>query len=100
MLLLATYRALLTLHWIGWLSVCPLVLAVDNLVRSRIKALEFGTHAPEAFGLLLGAVILVTCATVIGLLLPVSLPPALLPAAPLLVASLRVCAIASFHAHL
>lgn len=98
MLVLGTYRARLALRWIGWLAAFPLAMAADSLARRRIKALEFGSHDPEAFGLLVSSAILVACATVIAWVLPVSLSPALLPAAPVLVASLGARAIASFHA--
>lgn len=98
MLLLATHRALLALRWAGWLVVFPLAMAADSLVRRRVKALEFASHDPEVFGVLVCGAILTTCVAVIALVLPTSLHPALLPAGPLLAATLSARAIASYHA--
>lgn len=98
MLLLATYRALLALKWVGWLIAFPLTMAVDSVVRRRVKAMEFVSHDPEVFSALVCGAILTACATVLLLVLPLSLHPALLPAAPLLAMTLGARAIASFHA--
>ncbi|MCE4369678.1 DUF4400 domain-containing protein [Xanthomonas hortorum] len=98
MLLLATYRSALTLKWLPWLALFPITVAVDSLVRRRVKALEFGHHDPEVFAVLSCGAIAAACATVLLLVLPVSMHPAVLPAAPILVLALSARAVANFHA--
>lgn len=97
MLLLALYRARLSIEWSLWLLPLPAAVAVDSLVRRRVKALEIVQHDPEVFATLAAAAILVACGTVLLLVLPVPLHPALLPAAPIIVLTLSARALANFH---
>ncbi|MCD9026745.1 DUF4400 domain-containing protein [Luteimonas sp. BDR2-5] len=98
MLLLATYRSALTLNWFPWLALFPITVTVDSIVRRRVKALEFVHHDPEMFAVLVCGAIATACATVLLLVLPVSMHAALLPSAPVLVLTLSARAIASYHA--
>jgi hypothetical protein len=98
MLLLATYRGTLVLKWLLWLALFPIAVAVDSLVLRRVKTLEFVHHDPEVFSILTCGAIATACATILLLVLPVSLHPALLPLAPVLVCTLAARAESSYHA--
>lgn len=95
---LATYRVTLASAWMPWLLALPLALLLDALGLRRVKALEFRAHEPELFALLVSAAILCACATLILLVLPITLHPAVLPCAPVLALSLCARAVADFHA--
>lgn len=98
MLLLATYRAALALKWMQWLALFPIAVAADSMVRRRVMTLEFGHHNPEVFSILACGTITTTCATVLLLVMPLSVHPALLPLAPVAACTLAARAIASYHA--
>lgn len=98
MLLLATYRVGLALKWLLWLALFPMAVMVDSLVLRRVKALEFAHHDPEMFAALACAAITTACATILFLVLPISLHPALLPLAPVLACTLTARAASSYHA--
>ncbi|MBB4730486.1 DUF4400 domain-containing protein [Xanthomonas arboricola] len=98
MLLLATYRGSLALKWLFWLALFPMAVMVDSLVLRRVKALEFAHHDPEIFAVLACAAIITACATILFLVLPVSLHPVLLPLAPVLACTLAARATSSYHA--
>ena len=62
-----------------------------------IKAKEFVQHDPEMFALYACLVIITICATVIGFVLPVTVPPLMLPCVPLVVSVLVGRALGCFH---
>lgn len=99
MLLLATYRGTLALEWLPWLGLFPVAMAVDSLVRRRVKMLEFAHHDPEMFAVLACLAIATACAAILLLVLPVFLHPALLPLVLPLSFSFCACALASYHAN-
>lgn len=97
LLLLASYRLATLLEWLPELTVFVLAALVDGGFARLIKAKEFLLHDPELFALYASLGIMSLCAAVIGLVLPVTLHPMLLPAIPLVVGLLAGRAVGCFH---
>lgn len=97
LLLLASYRLSTVLEWLPWLAAFTLAAVVDGGFARLIKAKEFLQHDPEMFALYASLGILTLCATVVGFVLPVTLPPLLLPCVPLVVGALAGRALGCFH---
>ncbi|KQP23363.1 DUF4400 domain-containing protein [Pseudorhodoferax sp. Leaf267] len=96
-LLLASYRLAGLWAWLPWLLPVALAATADGALRRQIKAREFLHHDPELFALWCCLLILLGCATVVALVLPVALHPLALALAPLAMALLTGLAVASFH---
>lgn len=97
LLLLASYRLFALLEWLPWLAPFCLAALLDGGVARSIKARLFVHHDPEMFALFVSMAILLACGTVIGLVLPVTLPALLLPAVPIGMGVLVAEALANFH---
>ncbi|THF64956.1 DUF4400 domain-containing protein [Pseudothauera nasutitermitis] len=97
LLLLASYRLATLLEWLPWLAAFVLAALADGGCTRLVKAREFRQHDPEMFALYASAGIVIVCATVVGLVLPVTLPPLWLPGVPLVVGMLAGQALACFH---
>ncbi|RTL56503.1 MAG: DUF4400 domain-containing protein [Rhodocyclaceae bacterium] len=97
LLLLASYRFSTLLEWLPWLILFVLAALVDGGLSRLIKAKEFRQHDPEMFALYASLGIMVLCATVVGFVLPMTLPPLMLPYAPLVVGVLAGRAVGCFH---
>lgn len=97
LLLLATYRCFTLVEWLPWLVVFCAAALFDGAVWRAVKAKQFAHHDPEMFALYVCAAIVVACATVIALVLPVTLPALLLPGVPAGVAVLAAGALGNFH---
>jgi hypothetical protein len=97
LLLLGSYRLATLLEWVPWLAVFSLAAIVDGGFTRLIKAKEFVQHDPEMFAVYVCLSIVTVCATVIGLVLPVTLHPLLLPCVPLLIGLLAGLALGCFH---
>jgi len=95
--LLASYRFSTLLEWLPWLAVFVLAALVDGALARLIKAKEFLQHDPEMFALYASLGIVILCTMVIGLVLPITLPPPLLPCVPLIVGVLAGRALGCFH---
>jgi hypothetical protein len=97
LLLLASYRLSTMIEWLPWLLVFILGALADGGFARLIKAKEFLQHDPEMYALYASLGIIVICAIVIGLVLPVTLHPLLLPGAPLMIGALAGRAFGCFH---
>jgi len=97
LLLLASYRLSSLLEWLPWLAAFAVAAVVDGGLARLIKAKEFLQHDPEMFALYASLGIVTLCATVIGFVLPVTLPPLALPCMPLIISALVGRALGSFH---
>jgi uncharacterized protein DUF4400 len=97
LLLLASYRLATLLEWLPWLALFSVATLADGAFTRVIKAKEFLQHDPEMFALYASLGIVTLCATVIGFVLPVALPPLLLPCVPLVVGVLAGRALGCFH---
>lgn len=97
LVLLAAFRASAMIEWLPWLAVAALASLVDGGIVRLIKAKEFRHHDPELFALFAGLAITAACATVVALVIPVTMPPLLIPVVPIGVAALAALALAHFH---
>lgn len=97
LLLLASYRLATLLEWLPWLTAFVLAALVDGGLVRLVKAKEFLQHDPEMFALYVSLGIVTLCLTVIGFVLPMTLPPLLLPCVPLAVGVLAGRALGCFH---
>ncbi|WP_150429960.1 DUF4400 domain-containing protein [Dechloromonas sp. CZR5] len=97
LLLLASYRLATLLEWLPWVTAFVLAALVDGGLARLVKAKEFLQHDPEMFALYASLGIVTLCLTVIGFVLPMTLPPLLLPCVPLAVGVLAGRALGCFH---
>lgn len=97
LLLLATYRFFTLLEWLPWLLTFGLAALLDGAALRAVKAKQFAHHDPEMFALHVCAAIVLLCAAVIALVLPVTLPAMLLPAVPVGIGVFMAGALGSFH---
>ena len=97
LLLLASYRLSTLIEWLPWLGAFVLAAIVDGGFARLIKAKEFLQHDPEMFALYACLGIVILFSTVIGLVLPVTLHPLLLPCVPLVIGMLMGRAVGCFH---
>lgn len=96
-LLLASYRLATLLEWLPWLGAFGWAVLVDGWYVRLIKAKEFRQHDPEMFALFAGLATVAACATIVAFVVPLTLPPLLLPCAPLAISVLASRALACFH---
>lgn len=97
LLLLATYRFFTLLEWLPWLLAFGVAATVDGAALRAIKAKQFAHHDPEIFALYACGAIVLCCATVVALVLPTTLPAALLPVVAIVVGAFIGGALAHFH---
>ena len=97
LLLLATYRLFALLEWLPWLAAFAIAALMDGMVIRAVKAKQFSHHDPEVFALHACAGIVTLCATVLALVLPVTLPPLLMPCVPVVLAIFGAGALRNFH---
>ena len=97
LLLLATYRCFTLGEWLPWLLALCVAALFDAVVLRAVKAKQFAHHDPEMFALHACAAIVLACATVIALVLPVTLPALLLPGVPATIAAFAAGALGNFH---
>ena len=97
LVLLAAFRLSTLLEWLPWLAAFALAVLVDGGIVRLIKSKEFRQHNPELFALYACMAIVVGCATVVGLVVPVTLHPLVMPSVPIAISVLLSRALASFH---
>lgn len=95
--LLASFRLATLLEWLPWLLAFTVAVVADGGFARLIKSKEFRQHDPELFALYACAAIVAVCATVLGLVAPVTLHPIVMPCVPLLVSQLVGRAVGNFH---
>lgn len=97
LLLLASYRLSTLLEWLPWLAPFFLTCLADGNAIRFVKSKEFLQHNPELFALYVSLGIAVICAAAVAIVFPITLPPLLLPTAPLTFCILGGLAIACYH---
>lgn len=97
LLALATYRLVVLIEWLP--PQCVLILAAmfDGFLVRIVKSKEFLQHDPELFALHVCAAVMTTCATVLALVLPVTLHPLILSIVPIGIGMFASRALANFH---
>jgi hypothetical protein len=97
LLALATYRLSVLIEWLPALGVFILAALFDGFLLRIVKAKEFLQHNPELFALHVCATIMTACATVLTIVLPVTLHPLVFCAAPIAIGVFTSRAVADFH---
>lgn len=97
LLALATYRLSALIEWLLPLLAFMLAALFDGFLVRIIKSKEFRQHNPEVFALHVCAAIMVACATVLALVLPVTLHPLVFSAVPIAISVFAGRALADFH---
>lgn len=97
LVLLGAFRMSTLLEWLPWLTAFAVAVLVDGAIARLIKSNEFRQHDPEMFALYACLVIATACAAVVGLVVPVTLHPLVMPGIPLTISLLLSRAVANFH---
>lgn len=97
LLALATYRFSGLLELLPALRVFMLAALFDGFLVRIVKSKEFLQHNPEVFALHVCAAIMTACATVLALVLPVTLHPLMLAVVPIAISVFASRALADFH---
>lgn len=97
LLALATYRVSGLIEWLPALLVFTLAVLVDGFLVRIIKSKEFLQHNPEVFALHVCGAIMTACATVLALVLPVTLHPLAFSVVPIAISVFISRALADFH---
>lgn len=97
LVLLAAFRLSTMLQWLPWVAVFVAAALTDGAVARTLKSKEFRQHDPERFALFATLAVLSSCAVVVGLVMPVTIHPLTLPAAPAVVAVLIGRSVGHFH---
>jgi hypothetical protein len=95
--MLASFRLAMMLQWLPWLSLLALPLVLDGHWHRVIKAKEFRQHDPEMFAIWACFGITGACATVLGLVFPITLHPLVMPGSPVVILVLAGLAWRSYH---
>ncbi|MES2260942.1 MAG: DUF4400 domain-containing protein [Pseudomonadota bacterium] len=99
LLALAAYRMSALVEWSPIMPAFILAALCDGLLLRIVRSKEFIQHDPELYGLYACAAIMIACATVVALVLPLTVHPMLLPSAPLAIGIFTSRAAAHFHRH-
>ena len=97
LVLLAAFRLSTLLEWLPWLAAFAVAVMTDGAIQRLIKSKEFRQHDPELFALHACLAIVAACSTVVGLVVPVTLHPLVLPGVPIVISVLLSRAVGSFH---
>lgn len=94
---LALYRVAALLAWLPALSVFVLAAAADGALRRVVKSQSFEEHDAEVAGGHAAVLVVVLCVTLVALVVPLTLHPALLAAVPIAAGVCARFAIANYH---
>lgn len=97
LVLLAAFRVSAMLEWLPWMAAFLVAAMADGAISRVIKSKEFLHHDPERFALYASMSILLACAAVVALVLPVGVHPLV---SPIVMATLAVlCGRSTAHFH-
>lgn len=97
LVLLAAFRLSAMLEWLPWMAAFLVAAVADGAISRVIKSKEFLHHDPERFALYASLSILLACAAVVALVLPVGVHPLVGPAVVATLAVLWGRSVAHFH---
>ena len=97
LVLLAAFRLSAMLEWLPWMAAFLVAAVADGAISRVIKSKEFLHHDPERFALYASVSILLACADVVALVLPVAVHPLVSPAVLATLAVLWGRSVAHFH---
>lgn len=97
LVLLAAFRLSAMLEWLPWTAVFAAAAIGDGAIARTLKAREFRQHDPERFALFASAAIVCGCGALVGLVVPLTPPPLLMPLVPAAIAVFVGRSVAHFH---
>lgn len=97
LVLLAAFRLSAMLEWLPWMAGFLVAAVADGAISRVIKSKEFLHHDPERFALYASVSILLACAAVVALVLPVEVHPLVGPGVVATLAVLWGRSVAHFH---
>ena len=97
LVLLAAFRLSAMLEWLPWMAAFVAAAMLDGAISRVIKSKEFLHHDPERFALYASVSILLACAAVVALVLPVGVHPLVSPGVVATLAVLWGRSVAHFH---
>ncbi len=97
LVLLAAFRLSAMLEWLPWMAAFLAAAVADGAISRVIKSKEFLHHDPERFALYASLSILLACAAVVALVLPVGVHPLVSPSVVATLAVLWGRCVAHFH---
>ena len=97
LVLLAAFRLSAMLEWLPWMAAFLVAAMADGAISRVIKSKEFLHHDPERFALYASVSILLACAAVVALVLPVGIHPLVSPSVVATLAVLWGRSVAHFH---
>ncbi|HPM64667.1 MAG TPA: DUF4400 domain-containing protein [Piscinibacter sp.] len=97
LVLLAAFRLSAMLEWLPWMAAFLAAAVADGAISRVIKSKEFLHHDPERFALYASVSILLACAAVVALVLPVGVHPLVSPSVVVTLAVLWGRSVAHFH---
>ena len=97
LVLLAAFRLSAMLEWLPWMAAFLVAAVADGAISRVIKSKEFLHHDPERFALYASVSILLACAAVVALVLPVEVHPLVSPGVVATLAVLWGRSVAHFH---
>ena len=97
LVLLAAFRLSAMLEWLPWLAAFGGAALFDGLIGRVIKSKEFLHHDPERFALYASTAILLMCAGVVAMVVPVTVHPMTSAVVVVAFAILTGRSVAHFH---
>lgn len=97
LVLLAAFRLSAMLEWLPWMGAFVAAALFDGAIGRVIKSKEFLHHDPERFALYASLAILLSCAAVVAMAVPITVLPMTSPVVVVALAILTGRGIAHFH---
>lgn len=97
LVLLAAFRLSAMLEWLPWMAALVAAAMADGAITRVIKSKEFLHHDPERFALFASLVVVLSCASVVALVVPLPVHPMVSPAVLATLALLAGRSFAHFH---
>lgn len=97
LVLLAAFRLSAMLEWLPWMAAFLVAAVADGAISRVIKSKEFLHHDPERFALYASVAIVLACAFVVSMVVPVGVNPVVGPFVVALLGVLTGRCLAHFH---
>lgn len=97
LVLLAAFRLSAMLEWLPWMAAFLAAAVADGAISRVIKSKEFLHHDPERFALYTSVAIVLVCAFMVSMVMPVSVHPAVSPVVAALLGILAGLSLSHFH---
>lgn len=97
LVLLAAFRLSAMLEWLPWMAAFLVAAVADGAISRVIKSKEFLHHDPERFALYTSVAIVLACAFVVSMVVPIGVHPVVGPCVMATLGILAGRSLAQFH---